>query len=513
MIERLITIGLIVSTEYIQQIRDVWNVSYIKSVSAKRICTWCIEYFDEYKECPMRNIEAIYMEKLRMGDVSKEEAEDVEDILSGLSDEYEESFNLKYILDRTIKYFKERHVEEHSKRVRELTDAGDSLAAEQLISEYHSISLDISNELDLSSSRVLHKVEEAFMAAQSPQIKYPGALGQMWNNQLVRGAFVALQAPEKRGKSFWLLDLAIRATRLKRKVAFFQAGDMTELQQLKRICSYLVKKPDRDKYCGDVYVPIADCMRNQLDTCTKKQRECSFGVFHGTTLTEEDIRQKVTVEMLREVCDANTDYLPCRNCKDWAAKKLGVPWVQKVYMAEAVTVEEAKKKVKQFFIEGKKRLRLSTHANSTLSVDHIKTVLDRWERTQGFVCDVIVIDYADILITHKEHDFRHKQNQIWKDLRALSQERNALVITATQSDASSYDADLMHMRMFSEDKRKYGHVTAMYGLNQTKDGREKRIGLMRINELVVRDVDYDSMAPVTVLQNLNSGRPYIGSYL
>jgi hypothetical protein len=141
----------------------------------------------------------------------------------------------------------------------------------------------------------------------------------------------------------------------------------------------------------------------------------------------------------------------------------------------------------------------------------IRSKLSIWAR-EGFVPDVIVIDYADILTTETQMEERHKQNKIWKQLRSLSQEGHCLVVTATQADAKSYESGLLHMKNFSEDKRKYGHVTAMYGLNQDKDGREKNIGLMRINEIVLREGDYNTSKTITVLHNLRRGRPFLGSF-
>ncbi len=43
----------------------------------------------------------------------------------------------------------------------------------------------------------------------------------------------------------------------------------------------------------------------------------------------------------------------------------------------------------------------------------------------------------------------------------------------------------MTMENFSNDKRKYGHVTDMFGLNRTND--EMQIGVTRLNWLVQRD--------------------------
>ena len=101
-------------------------------------------------------------------------------------------------------------------------------------------------------------------------------------------------------------------------------------------------------------------------------------------------------------------------------------------------------------------------------------------------------------------------------MRNLSQERRQgkqpLVITATQADADSYDKNLLTLKNFSEDKRKYGHCTAMYGLNQDPQGNEKKIGVMRINELVIREGGCDTINVVYVLQNLRRGLPVLGSY-
>jgi len=121
-----------------------------------------------------------------------------------------------------------------------------------------------------------------------------------------------------------------------------------------------------------------------------------------------------------------------------------------------------------------------------------------------------------LLVPDVRMEFRHQQNEIWKALRGLSQERRKgiqpLIITATQADANSYDRDLLRLKNFSEDKRKYSHVTAMYGLNQDPHGREKKIGIMRINELVLREGAFDDNRVVYILQNLKRGQPYLGSY-
>ena len=65
---------------------------------------------------------------------------------------------------------------------------------------------------------------------------------------------------------------------------------------------------------------------------------------------------------------------------------------------------------------------------------------------------------------------------------------------------------------FKKDKRKYAHVTACYGLNQDPKDREKRLGIMRINEIVIREGDFSNAHEVTILQNLKRGRPFLSSF-
>jgi len=513
MIERQIIIGLIVSTDFLQQVRPIWETKLLKSVSAQQLSIWCIEYFDKYHKAPGLDIESIYFEKLREGYVEKDLAEDIEDDLRDLSEEYEESFNLQYTLDTADKYLKERHLALHLEKVQERVDEGEPEEAQALAASYRGIQASISNEIDLSDSKVLSKVDIAFSDMQKPVILYPGALGEFWNEQMVRGGFISFMAREKLGKSFMLLDLAVRATRQKSKVAFFQAGDMTENQQIKRVCSYLTRKPIKEKYCGQVFLPVVDCMLNQLDLCDKEQRECDFGPFAAfKEWNEKNIRQKLTRDLIVKAFLEEPDYAPCHNCREFRQRSWGVPWVERKEIKHPVDAVEAKIKWNEFFIKKKRRFRLSTHSNGELSVEMIEMILQRWERDSGFIPDVVVIDYADLLVTNKVKEFRHQQNQIWMDLRALSQNQNCLLVTATQTDSQSYEQDTLSRKNFSEDKRKYAHVTAMYGLNQDPKEREKKMGVMRINEIVIREGDFDTTSCITVLQSLNLGRPFLGSY-
>ena len=497
-IERYIVTGLILSDDFVEAIRRLIDVSLFESNPARIISLWCLEYFDEFGKAPKKDIELIFIDKSKKLDTDT--SEDIREILERLSDEFSrEKLNVEYLLDKTVQYLKKRKIESTLDKVQIDLKKGRIEDAESTILSFVPEKEKVGESIDPFED--LSWIRKALDSKKEELIKFPKALGQFWKGQFVRDAFVAFVAPEKRGKSFMLLEIAVKAVEANCNVAFFQAGDMSELQQLRRLAIYLSKKSDDPKYCGELWIPVLDCEYNQKDTCDREERECEKGVFYAN--------EERTFENLVEVAKANKDYSVCTNCSNIKP----VPFLKYRKPVNPLTVSEVKKRILRWKKHYKGRLRIATYPNETLSVTEIKRVLHEWEKYDDFVVDVIVIDYADILAPDPDIsklDFRNQTNKIWQRLRSLSTEKHCLIITATQAAASSYDRELIKLSDFSEDKRKYAHVTAMYGLNQTAE--EKKIGVMRINELVVRDGGTQFGNHVTILQRLEIGRPILTSY-
>ena len=514
MIERQIIIALIVSTDYLRQIRDIFNVQFLESEMARRLAGWCIEFYDQYHEAPQKHIQDIYYEKLSQGLLPEIATEIEEDILPGLSEEYEqESINVRYLLRQTRQHFTRQHLEMHKEQIEELLNAGKLNEAERISSAFKPLKTFSSNTVDLSKESSLSSVTSAFSEVKTPVIYYARQLGQFWNDELIKGGFVVLMGSEKRGKTWRLLEMSLRAARQKRKVAFFQAGDMTDNQQIRRIGINLAGKSDKEKFLGKQLEPVRDCILNQLDLCTKKERECDFGVFDDKS--EEFIRNEARIGDIRKAIEEFPTYKPCYNCTEYWNKKLGAVWMKEIDMGdEVLTAAEAVKHFEKFFIRYKRNFRIETYTNGSLTLGIMNETLDRWKREDNWEPDLIALDYVDLLAYDGPRtEFRHQINSIWKGCRAISQDRNQpLFLTATQADAKSFEKKRLRLSNFSEDKRKYGHATAMYGLNQDPNGREKGLGLMIINKLVLREDDFEIADEVTVLQNLRRGRPFLGSY-
>jgi hypothetical protein len=510
--ERKLIIGLITSTEFIQGIIHSFNIQLIESLTAKRLAMWCLEFYNKYHVAPGKAIEDIFQEKLKKG-LPKELALEIEqEILPGLNEEYlAEDFSTEHKIVQCISFLDEKHHRLHSEEVLGLIKAGRLEDAKKLQAEFKPLPGKVKTGIDMSSPEILGRIEKAFSNTSECLIWYPGALGKFMNSQLVRGGFVAFLAHEKMGKTWRLIEMGLRGASQKRKVAYFSAGDMNEDQLIKRICINRAKKSDKEEYSGKMFEPVRDCALNQNDTCERAERECDFGIFTGKPA--DLLRKETNLPDLIEAWKTNRDYVECHNCSKYAKNNaLGVPWIRKIDVGDPLDVREAQKYVKHFFIKYNRNFKISCHPSGTLSVAKALDIMDIWEKEEGFKPDIVIFDYPDIMTDATEKDFRNKQNKIWMDMRGVSDIKDCLTLAVSQADAESYTKDTLQLQNFSEDKRKYAHPTAWYGLNQDHQSREKELGILRINELILREGDFSVKNQVTVLQNLRRGLPFLTSY-
>jgi hypothetical protein len=142
MLERKIITALIVSDQFCNKIKNIWDVSLLEAPTAKLLASWCWEFFLKYNKAPGKEIETIYYTKLKETKIGAELAKEIEeDILPSLSEEYtKEGFLLEPLLDETEKYFTDRHLEIFRQSVEALTKQGKREEAEKLIHNFRPLS-------------------------------------------------------------------------------------------------------------------------------------------------------------------------------------------------------------------------------------------------------------------------------------------------------------------------------------------------------------------------------------
>ena len=457
-IERRVVVGMVTDAGVLGRIAPKWDrdEGMFASKWANLVGGWCCKYFEKYGKAPGNAIQGIY----ESWATSKQRDEDttalVEKFLKAISGEYEaqkENANTEYTLDQAGELFNKVKMTKLAETIQGHLDLGKPEDARKLIEGFGKVELGAGAGVDIMSDEAAWQT--AFEHSSEPIIQYPGALGEFFGDSLGRDCFVAFMAKEKGGKTFWMMDLAFRAMCQRRRVAFFQVGDLSQSQIMHRWGIRAAKHPRKP---GRVRIPIA--------------------IERG----DEDHFAKVP-EYKEKVFET------------------GLTWKQAYNACQEITKRTIK--------SDESYCRVSVHPSDTINVHGIRGIIAGWERA-GWVPDVVIVDYADILAPPLgAEEGRHQINKTWMQLRSLSTQLHCLVVTATQADAASYTADTLGRRNFSEDKRKYAHVTATIGINATDE--EKEAGISRLNFLVLREEEFIERRCVHVGGSLGIANPAIVS--
>lgn len=511
--ERQIIIGLITDLSFARQIIPILKLEYFKTSFTKTIAQWILIYFEEYQDIPLSVIKDIFESKKRNNEISEDEIDLIQQFLESISDEFENTDKkpTEYLARNAEQYFKKRNLELLKQDLSSLLSIGDIDQAELVISNYKHVEREIGGSC-INPFTNETAIREAFDHVSTPLFTLPGALGDSINDLMVRGGFIGIMGPEKRGKSWWLQYFARRAAMSSCNVVHFVIGDMTQNQVIVRQHIMNTGVSNKAKYCtGRHPIPVLDCRWNQTGDCHMSERVGEGSI--GSMIKTDKGGTFLKVKSFEEA----EYHMPCIECyRDSTLKKnwKGAVWWREGVVKDPLDWRAALKEGQKFVSKRMpgKHFKLSCHARQELNVKKgIIPLLKKWEREEGFIADVIVLDYADNMGSEDgRKEFRHQQNDTWGALRAISTEYDNLVITATQADAASYDVKTLKEKNFSEDKRKYSHVTGILTLNQ--DHEEKKKGIMRIGKLFVREDEVDTSSLVTVLQNLAAGQPCIGSF-
>lgn len=432
--ERRVLIGLVVDKRLLSHVVREWDGNLFSSRWSNLIGKWCVTYYERFSEAPGKSIESSF-DRWAEGQRDKETVELVERFLIQLSGSYEKNkkeSQTDYLIDCAGRLFNRVRLDRLADTIKEELADGKVEVAVETHSKYRKVQ--IGRQRDFVSLDDSESALSAFdISSHPPLIVYPGALEFFFGRSLSRSCFVAVMAPEKTGKSFWLLDLAWRAMCQRRRVAFFDAGDMTEDQVLRRFWVRAARHPEHP---------------------------CKYNYPVNLKRAEDGYSLKFKEKEVTERLDAG------------------------------MALKAFRKAQRSHVKSNDSYLRIATHASNTLSVVGIQEILNDWEES-GWTPDVVVIDYADILAPMPgtgQFESRDQINKSWMAMRQLSQLRHCLVLTATQADAKSYIRKTLTKSNFSEDKRKLAHVTGLLGLNALEDERSE--GLMRLNWVVRRDAGF-----------------------
>ena len=465
-VERQILIGMITDAAIASSVSSVWHVKdrpgLFKTDLANLIATWCLEYYQQFNGAINNNIRT-RLQKHQDQYPNDEKVKLIDELLSSLNleAEHQPPQNRDYVINLASDYFTKVRLERIADRIKagiQSRNIADSLDA------VHSFSkVELGTDMGIDPIRNEEAIRQAFEATGERLIDFsePGLddAAIFFGDTFSRDTLVGFLASEKSGKSFFLLDMAIRAVQQGKRVAYFEVGDMSQTQVMMRLIQRLSARPKKQKL---IKIP------ERIEFDKKFNADVSFYC--------KDIKKPLTADL--------------------AVSRLA----------------RFGRGLDELFgkdIHG--LLRLSCHPSGSMSVIGIESRLDAWERA-GWQPDIVVIDYADILAPiDGRQEKRFQVDETWKRLRGLSQKRHICVITASQADAASYRVKTLDKSNFSESKTKLAHVNAFIGINALADEKEKQ--LRRLNYIVRREEAYSEQECLYVAGCLAIGNPMMISVL
>lgn len=440
---RLVITGMVVSSRVLAAVAQKWTPDGLfGSAHLDRIGGWCIRHFNKYGKAPGAQIASYHRRWAEAKNRPDEESQAIQGLLSSLSEEYirreRKTIQSDYVIQVATDLFTGVRVAAAAAEAKDLAANGKLDEAVAVLQKVDRVEMTQEDMTDIFTDTAA--ITSAFESTFEPLVVYPGAAGVFFGNRLRRRAFVSFEAMEKKGKSFWLMDVAWRALEQGRRVAYFEMGDLSKEDVIMRLAARSTGKPvDPEEMASD-----------------PKGR----------------YRYPLMLEPAggREKCEVQLE-----------------DRLVKVRMTSSEAKISFAKQTAKYGID---KFKVSCHPTKTLSVAGIQTILARQRSKYFWVPDVIVVDYADIIAPmHGTADTRDQINHTWAMLRSLSMSSNSLVLTATQTNRGSYDAKTIDMEHAAEDKRKRSHVTFSIGINQTDP--EKEEGVYRLNPIVARTGQYD----------------------
>jgi replicative DNA helicase len=114
------------------------------------------------------------------------------------------------------------------------------------------------------------------------------------------------------------------------------------------------------------------------------------------------------------------------------------------------------------------------------TINMLRSHLDRLHQ-QGFIPDLLVIDYADLMKSSQKYEQkRFEQESVYEELRGLAGELSTPIWTASQSNRSSLDSEVVSLASISESFAKAGVADIIITLSRTIEDKLRNTGRLFI---------------------------------
>lgn len=501
-IENLILTGIIVDASFYRDIHRAAKPEYFNSDIIRVMIPWLHEFYQSSNgAAPLSQIKDIF--DVHLTELDEDERITIRLMLKHINDEYAgRDFNKDYILGKALSHLEKNSYEHKVKLIqRELKRDNLDKAKDLFASVQKEVFDEVTQWKNPSENDMIHTWWDS---KKEDLMKFPGELGN-YMPKIERKRLYAMLGPAKRGKSFWLMEWAYNALVAGLNVVYFSLEmDEDELDQ--RWKCKLAGREFMEDSEKTYLIPVVDCVHNQDDTCSK--RDCTSP---GTL---------VYSGKLMKPFDENLDHIPCSVCRE-TRPDLFEPahWFEKKTLPR-LTKKEAML-VQEMFDNhvGYGRFRFKCFPIDTATVADLERSLDELETHDGFITDMVITDYANIL----KHDsriseHRHRISDIWKSLSRMAKTRNVIGVTASQGTRLSAQKNRLVEGDVAEDWSIVTIIDGLFGINeenydkQDRHQIDKNWKVQRIETLSLRYGEFTPGLQCITLNDRSRGQICIDSY-
>lgn len=387
----------------------------------RELATQVYNYVHQYGVAPKEHLVDLVEDKLEGAD-----GEVMRHILENIRALLQAGFNSVFVVNQLTKFVRQQHLKKAVVGVIEAAEKGDVDEADKVIDSFRKTSYEqFTPGLTLREFAAQLGVVDKTAALFSTGIKEFDLAGL----GPARGELHLLGAPPKRGKTWWLLNLAKQAL----------------LARLRIVYITLEVSPS---------IIASRLFQSLLAVTRKESDEAEAGRFHfdakGGLLSVDVERQD----------------------------------------RPALNSEAGMKKVKKNFATNSQIARLSDNLiiqsfpTGALHMKELVAYLENLVAYHRFMPDVVILDYADLM--HIDlRNYRLALGLLYKELRGMAVERNIALCTATQTNRASLTASTITEGHAAEDISKVAISDVFLTYNQTEV--EKELQVARLYVAVARN--------------------------
>lgn len=246
-VKKILT-GIVLDKAVCARVASQWaGAGLFDATWANLVAGMAIDHFRIYGTPPGHLMRGLFEEWARTTSAGDETVESVETFMQHTSDEaYADSS--EYILDLAGRHFNKVAMKRALEAIQDDLDRDDLEDAQLRFEKHRNVNLGVGSYAEQA------KDIEVWLRAyekdrERPLVRYRGDLGRFFGPAFQRGRLFAFTAPDKTGKTSWLIDFAFRALEDRNRVAFFDTGDGNEEEFTKKIGARATKRPVYECEC------------------------------------------------------------------------------------------------------------------------------------------------------------------------------------------------------------------------------------------------------------------------